>query len=181
MVMRARPTALVLGVAIVGTALFGGGLAATAAEKEKLRVGTFDSRAIAAVYAASDFNNAYVKRLKQDYDQAKTAGDKAKLAEIEAEANAHQDRLHQQGFGTASVADILEHVKDKLPGIAKEAGVDAIVSKWDIAYRAPAVEFVDVTPLLIKPFQPNERTLRIIGDLSKKPPVPAKELKKIRD
>jgi hypothetical protein len=167
-------------VAIVGAAMFGSRPTATAAEKEKMRVGTFDSRAIAAAYAASDFNNAYVKRLKQEHDKAKAAGDKAKLAELEAEANAQQERLHQQGFGTASVADILEHVKDKLPAIAKEAGVDAIASKWDIAYRAPAAEFVDVTPLMVKPFQPNERTLRIIEDLGKRAPVPAKELKKMR-
>jgi hypothetical protein len=160
--------------------VFGGGRPATAAEKQKMRVGTFDSRAVAVAYAASDVNNAYIKRLKETHDKAKTAGDKAKLAEIEEEANAQQERLHQQGFSTASVADILEHVKDKLPAIAKEAGVDAIVSKWDIAYQSPTVEFVDVTPLVVKPFQPSARTLKIIEDLGKQSPIAEKHLKKAK-
>lgn len=175
--MRAKPLAFVLGAAIISAAMAGGGRPAAAAENGKLRVGTFDSRAIVVAYAASDFNEAFIRRLKQDRDKAKAAGDKAKLAEIEAEANAQQDRMHYQGFGTASVADLLEHVKDKLPAVAKEAGVDAIVSKWDFAYRTPAAETIDVTPLLVKLYSPSERTLRIIDDLTKKPPMSAKEIK----
>ncbi len=178
--MRVRLAALGL-AATVAAAMTCGGPAATAAEKGKLRVGTFDSRAVAAAYAASDVHEAYIKRLTQERDKAKAAGDKAKVADIQAEASAHQDQLHQQGFGTASVADILEHVKDKLPAIAKEAGVDAIVSKWDIVYQAPGAELVDITPLMVKPFKPNERTLRIIEDLRKQAPIPARQLQKMRE
>ena len=64
------------------------------------------------------------------------------------------------------------HIKDKLPGIAKKAGVDVIVSKWSISYSTPVAEFVDVTGLLIEPFQPDEKKRARILMQIRQPPIP---------
>ena len=64
------------------------------------------------------------------------------------------------------------------PEIAKQAGVDLIVSQWSVAYRLPDAEFVDVTEPMAKLFQPDEPTWKMLRDLKKHPPVSAEELPK---
>ena len=49
----------------------------------------------------------------------------------EPEVWARRKQSHRQGFSTAPVDEILEHIKDDLPKIAKKAGVGSIISKWD--------------------------------------------------
>jgi hypothetical protein len=169
--------ALILGVSGMASAAEGNAPAA----KAKTRVGVFDSRAVAIAFAASKINQEQYKLLKSQLDQAEAAGDKAKAAEIKAEGKAGQERLHQQGFGTASVKKYLELVKDKLPAVAKEAQVDFLVSKWEIAYQNPAIEAVDVTDELVKVFEPNERTLKIVQDLKKHPPIDEDQIRKIQE
>ncbi len=144
---------------------------------KRLRVGTFDSRAVTAAYVASEPFNRQIKQLMEEHKKAKAAGDAEKVKQLEADGKARQDRIHQQGFGTASVADILQQIQQELPAIAKEAGVEVIVSKWDVAYSVPSAEFVDVTGLIIRPFNPNERTRRIVKELSKQPPIPLEKLR----
>ena len=69
-------------------------------------------------------------------------------------------------------------IKEQLPAVAKQAGVDVIVSKWSLAYRSPDAQFVDVTEPLAKLFQPDGATLKMIRELPKHPPLSAEELKK---
>ena len=150
-------------------------------EKAGLRIGIFDSRAVAVAYAASDVHNRLIKQMMEQHAEAKAAGDKQKVAELEARGKAQQDQLHQQGFGTASVAGILETIKDQLPAIARQAGVDLIVSRWDVVYQTPGVELTDITGELVKPFNPSARTLKTIEELQKLPPVSLEELKRLKD
>ena len=117
----------------------------TKIEKAKLRVGTFDSRAIAIAYTRTEDFNQALNKLMEEHKKAKADGDEKKAKELEAKGQAQQQLFHMQGFSTASVSEYLELVKDKIPAIAKEAGVDVIVSKWDIVYQSPDAEFVDVT------------------------------------
>jgi hypothetical protein len=79
------------------------------------------------------------------------------------------------------VDNILETIKAKIPEIAKQADVDVIVSKWDIVYQRSGVGFVDVTHLMVKPFDPDEKTLKIIQETQKQDPVPLEKLKKHDD
>jgi len=143
---------------------------------KKFRVGTFDSRAIAITYARSDLFAPYMRSLKAKYEKAKAEKDEKVIKECEAEGPAQQQILHQQGFSIASVADILEKVKDDLPKIAQEAGVDIIVSKWEVVYKNPSIEIVDVTSHLVKLFDPSESELKIIEKLREQPPIPLLEL-----
>ena len=147
----------------------------------KLRVGTFDSRAIAIAYVNTDDFKQALKKLKDEHKKAKAAGDEKKAKELEAKGEAQQQLLHTQGFSTASVGEYLERVKDKIPAVAKEAGVDVIVSKWDLVYQSPDADFVDVTVQLVKLFNPDERTLKIGEELKKTPPIPLEEARNIKD
>jgi len=145
-------------------------------DKTKVRIGIFDSRAVAIAYAYSEWNEvgAKIAELKK----AKAAGDTKKIQELEAWGPAHQAKLHRQGFSTAPVDDILEHIKDKLPQIAKDANVIALVSKWDKktlkCYKS--AELIDVTDLIVAPFNPKEKQLKAIEQIKKKKPIPLWQL-----
>jgi Skp family chaperone for outer membrane proteins len=182
--MRAVKTIVAL-VLVIGSCLIYTSLQAedpsTKPAKAKLRVGTFDSRAIVIAYANSAEFTQSIKKLKEEHDKAKADGDKKKAKELEEKGKAGQQMFHMQGFSTASVNDILEHIKDKVPAIAREAGVDLIVSKWEIVYQSPDAEFVDITDLMVKSFNPSEKTLSILKEIGKNPPIPLQEAMNIND
>jgi hypothetical protein len=133
----------------------------------KLRIGTYDSRAIAIAYAPSKYNNMddFIARHKE----AKKNGDAELIKELEKEAERHQKRMLRQGFGKYPVDDLLAHIKNDLPAVAKEAGVDVIAS--GMVYASPNVEVVDITDILVKPFQPSEKTWGHIREIKKHKPV----------
>jgi len=151
-----------------------------ASENPTLVVGTFDSRAVAVAYVQSDAFSNYLVAQQTDVakvlERAKTAGDETLVAELGALGPAMQKRLHEQGFGTAPVDDIIARIIDKLPNIAKEAGVDVIISKWTLTYSNPTAEFIDVTSLIVAEFEPNERTLKMIQSTVEADPVPLDEI-----
>ena len=102
-----------------------------------------------------------------------------KIKELEAWGPAQQAKLHKQGFGTAPVQDLLKHIKGDIPKIAKEAGVDIIISKWDVVYQNPSIELVDITNEIVKPFNPSEKTLKSIRSIQTHPPVAEEVLEKM--
>lgn len=140
-------------------------------EDKKVRVGVFDSRAIAvAYYRSRNFSNI-MKELHADHEKAKAAGDEKLASNYEARGRALNDLAHQQGFGTGSVDTILKKIKDQLPAIAKANNVQVMVSQWNLAYQEQDAKLVDVTDQLVKLFHPDEATLKVIQDLRKKAPV----------
>ena len=149
-----------------------------------MRVGIFDYRAITLAYYRKFYKSpeftARLKKLKQEHAQAKAAGDEEKAKKLEAEGRGGQAHSHSQVFGSAPINDIMAKIKDQLPAIAKQAGVDLIVSKWSLAYRSPDAQFVDVTEPLAKLFQPDRPTMKMIRELPKHPPVSAKNLRSTR-
>ena len=54
--------------------------------------------------------------------------------------------------------------------------VDAIVSKWDLVYRRPTAELVDVTELLVDAMQPDARGRKSALEILAQPPIPEDEL-----
>lgn len=142
-----------------------------------LRVGVFDSRAIAVAFASSDLHDAEMQALRKRHEAAKAAGDEKTVAAIEEEAKAHQAAMHLQGFGRASVLDILAKIEAKLPDVAAEAGVDLLVSKWDVAWQREDVDVVDVTWPLAEVFEPDERVRGWIEQVLEKEPVPHGEIR----
>ncbi len=144
--------------------------------KTKIRVGIYDSRAVAIAFAHSEFNGIDAKMAEME--KAKAAGDTKKIRELDQWGKAQQAKLHRQGFSTAPVDDILEHIKDNLPQITKDANVAALVSKWDkkTLKRYKSAELFDVTDLIVAQFNPNEKVLRTIEQIKKKKPIPLWQL-----
>jgi len=165
------------GAGVVGALVLACTAAATSGDAPRVVLGTFDSRAVAIAYAGSEAFRTYLSGLYEELAQAKAAGNDARVAELEAFGPQLQERLHLQGYSTASVADILAHIEDELPALAARAGVDAIVSRWDLVYRSPSARFVDVTDLLVAEFDPDARTLQSAREIVEQEPVPADELR----
>jgi len=158
-----------------------GDLQAEKSEKRKdvskKRVGIYDSRAVAVAFVGSKAFNKWLSELRAKHATAKVKGDKKQTAKLEAEAEAQQKLLHRQGFGTAPINNILEHIN--LIEIAKKEKIDEFVSKWNKKALAKytSSEKIDVTMLLVYALKPNDRQLKFAKDILKKPPVSQDKLK----
>lgn len=152
---------------------------ANGGEKKKLlRVGVYDSRCICIAYAHSHFADECYKKMKAEADAAEAAGDGQKVAEIKEAANKQQAKQHLQGFGTAPVHEYLDLVKKQLPQVAKEAGVDVIVSKWEFDYMAPGAETIDVTMELARLFGSKDIAYKWIEQMKDKKPLSHEEIER---
>jgi len=137
-----------------------------------LRIGVYDSRAIAIAYINSaDFQNS-LKSARADFEKAKQKNDDKGMKAIEARMKLSQRRAHEQGFSTGSVTEVMAKIKDTLPDVARQAGVQMIVSKWELNYQSPEVQTVDVTDTLVASLHPSDKALGWIKDLKKHPPLP---------
>jgi hypothetical protein len=98
--------------------------------------------------------------------------------EIDNRMQSQQRWFHEQVFSTGSAAGIVAKIKAALPGVAKKAGVQAIVSKWELNYQGPDVEVVDVTEDLAVLFPISDEARKQGRDwkgILKHAPVPMEE------
>ena len=145
-------------------------------QPNRLRIGVYDSRAVAVAYCSSaEFRDA-MKSVKADYDKAKAAKDEKRMKEMEARMKSQQRRQHEQGFSTASVGAIMAKVGTSLPALAEQTGVQLIVSKWEVNYRSGEVEVVDVTDLIVGLFNVDQRALKQIEEIRGQLPWPMEDL-----
>ena len=116
--------------------------------------------------------------LGAQHTKAKAAGDEKEMARLAAEGQALQRKLHQQGFSTASVEDLLALISDDLPKIKATASVTALISKWDDGElkKHPDSEKVDVTAALIDAFFPAERARKNAVEIQKTAPTPSDQI-----
>jgi hypothetical protein len=149
--------------------------------KDTLKVGVYDTRAIAIVYARSEFHSNWISELKARHEKAKAAGNEEDIAAIEKEAEDRQHLFHLMGFGTYPVEELLDPVRDKLGGVAEQAGVDVIVSKWAFTWHRGDAGFTDVTPAMMQLFNPSEKALELYGQIKDKPPASREEIEGHRD
>lgn len=173
------PSALARYFTILSAAMLGGLGCATAtaqAQTNKFRVGVYDSRVIAVAYGNSTEFKEAMKPIEADYQKAKAAKDEKRVKEIDASMKLKQRRAHEQGFSTGSVIPIMEKLKAQLPQVAQQAGVQIIVSKWELNHQSAAVEIVDVTDKLVALFHVSERGLKWCHDLQQKPPLPLEQI-----
>jgi hypothetical protein len=146
-----------------------------------LRVGIYDSRAIAMACLRTEWWNKQLQDKMKEMEKAKAAGDTKKVKELEEWGQSSQAKAHLQGFGTAPVKNLLERVNKELAQVALQAGVDIIVSKWQIDYQVKDAEFVDVTDAIVALYKPSPETLKILEEMKKQPPVSEEELSKMKD
>lgn len=152
---------------------------AAAAPGARVRIGFYDSRAVAVAYIASSFHEQEMRGLQQSLKAAQDAGDTKKADALKQEGANRQALAHLQGFGNAPVDQMLAAINDRLPQIARTANVQAIVANAD--YLSVEVERFDITDQLVAEFKPNERTLKNIDALRKTPPIPMIQLLGHRD
>lgn len=149
--------------------------------RSKIRLGTYDSRFVAlAFYRAENMKRVRdsMGNLNLELQRAKEAKDEKKLKELEAKGPAIQNLMHQQVFGSLSIPNVMETIKDELPVIAKKAGVTLIVSKWEIQYSGPEIETIDLTLQLVDLFKIDDTTRKMIDEGLKQnqKPVPVEKL-----
>lgn len=83
-------------------------------EGSAVRIGVYDSRAIAVAYAGSPGHEKAMAGMMAEHAKAKNAGDDEVVAKLEAMGKEKQAAAHQQAFGTASVDDILNGVRESI-------------------------------------------------------------------
>lgn len=140
------------------------------------RVGVFDSRCVAIAYGRSASFAESLNELRSELKKAKEEGNEARVKEIERIGPTSQVIMHQQGFSTGSVRNIMDKIRDKIPAIAEKRDVRLVVSKWEIFHTAGQVELIDVTDDLVSLFSPNAETLRILEEVKKMEPVPIEQI-----
>jgi len=146
-----------------------------------VRIGTFDSRAVALAYYRSPDVMKELMGMRAEMQKAQEAGDQKKVEELQARGPAMQMLMHQQGFSSGSIGNILPVIAPKLPEIAKAAGVVAIVSQWELPHTASNVELVDVTPQLVALFAPDAQTTKILEAMKGQKPIGLLEALMIKD
>ena len=170
--MRLKSLAL-LGAGVAVAVVLGAAAQPAPAAKDRVaRVGVFDSRAVAVAYAHSKYNTQVATLMEED-KKAKASNDTKKIAELKVKGKKLQDKFHLQGFGKVPVDDLLACVKDRLPDVAKQAGVDLIAD--DVTWASQRVEKIDVTDQLVSLYEPNEKTLKTVAEMKKVKPLPLEE------
>ncbi len=171
--MKTVTSALVL-IALALTA------AAPAAEKQEEqsnpKIGVYDSRVVALAYYRSTRQMARLSRIQQEYNKAKADDNKKRMQELEKEGPWNQVRMHQQVFSTAGISHITAQISDEIKTMAREAGVMAVVSRWEMPYLGAGVTTVDLTLAMAKLFNPDEKTLKIMESMKNQEPVPFDKL-----
>jgi hypothetical protein len=131
------------------------------------RVGTYDGRAVVIAYANGPRFAEQMRKLRDAHNVAEDAGDKARMAALEAQAEEQQRRFHRQAFDGDDIEDVLAVVSEHLAAIRDAAGV-ARLEKVNLQ-RPDGVVTVDVTERLVALFEPNEKGRRWAADIQTRP------------
>lgn len=136
---------------------------------QKVRIGVYDARAVAIAYVRAN-RDTQVANLRTELKAAEQAGDTARAASIRSQGERLQTLRHLQGFAGARVDDIMATLGERLPQMARDAGVVAIVDRMD--WSAAGVEAVDLTDRIVGEFNPDATTQKILADMRGKKPLP---------
>lgn len=163
--------------ALFGIALTLPPTAAAQEAQEALKIGTFDSRAVAlAYYRSPGVLDEMVGEMREAREDALAAGDTARAEELELKGASLQHLMHQQVFSTGSICNLLPEFEGKLEHVAAETGVFAIVSKWELPYSTPDIEIVDVTDEVVALFEVDEQVAAMLVQMREQDPVPLEEM-----
>ncbi len=134
-------------------------------------VGIFDSRAVAVAFVRSELFDSRLKDLRQRLTIAKSRGDQATINRLKEMVPTIQELAQKQAFAAEPIDNIIDMIRDKLPMVAENAGVDVIVSRWVVAYYSKDAKFVDVTRHMTEVFAPDAETKKIIAELLTTKPI----------
>lgn len=156
-------TAHVAGLAIAQVGATNEGKASTQ------RIGVYDSRVVAYAHFWTMEHQRQLKDKAQAAKAAKATGDKAQFDKLSKELADQQERIHREVFSTAPAEEAMAALKARLPEIQKEAGVSALMSKWDkhAMESNKSAEKVDVTDLLVREFKLEPKQIKTIEEIKK--------------
>lgn len=152
-----------------------GNMAFAQKTKAAMKIGTYDSRIVTFAWSRSDYFKQRLIKINQQSDSATKAHDTARVKELSVGAMSYQHLLHQMIFSNGSIGFIMAIVKDKLPALAKTAGVSVILSKWELNFSDPSIEIVDLTSQVAQLFHPKENIDQMSKDISAQQPIPIDE------
>lgn len=165
-------TSVCLAIILASTA----SLAAKPHRGPDLRVGVYDSRAVSYAHFWSPPVRHDRDALLAAARAAKDAGDTKQLKELETRLETAQRQSMLEVFSTAPSEEAMAAIRDKLPGIQAELGVDRLVSKWDerALKDIPEQDRVDATDRLIRAFfpKPSEHLESTIKGIEGAKPLP---------
>jgi hypothetical protein len=150
-----------------------GGVLAISSEKSstdsKLRVGVYKSWVVALAYARSKTGLERINSVCQKAKKAEADGDKETYEKLSFEIKELRKLGHLQVFGDEPIDEYIEEITPALKEIAKEQNLDLITAK--IFYDSEKIEQVDITDLLVKQFEPDETTMKMIEGMKNYKPL----------
>lgn len=141
-------------------------------------IGIYDSRAVAFAHFWSSDCQKKLHEQMAAAQAAKNTGDTAKFKEYATPMRTFQDQMHREVFSTAPADEAMAAIKDRIPEIEKQAGVAALISKWDekALQKYPDARRVDVTDQLVHRFmEPTAKQAETISSIVKSKPIPLDE------
>ena len=172
--MKAMKKIILLVVVLV----FCGGVLAISSEKSstdsKLRVGVYKSWVVALAHGRSKPHLEHINSLYAKAKKAEADGDKETYEKLSFEMKELQKLMHLQVFGDEPIDECIEKIGPALKEIAKEQNLDLITAK--IFYDSEKIEQVDITDLLVKQFEPDEKTMKMIEGMKNYKPLKRDEL-----
>ncbi|MEI6899403.1 MAG: hypothetical protein WCL00_05965 [Bacteroidota bacterium] len=141
-----------------------------------IKIGVYDSRAVVFAYSRSHYFKEHLQKFAKQSDSAEKAKDTVRVKEFSMQAMSYQHLLHQMIFSTGSVHEIMDLIKDQLPELAKKEGVSLIMSKYEVSWKDPSIEVVDLTDQVSMLFKPSDDYKKMAVEISKNAPVPLEEL-----
>jgi hypothetical protein len=128
-----------------------------AQKNNEFKMGIYDSRAVTYAYIKSDLYKKEQEKVRKERDDVMQKNDTVLWEQTMFQVMTEQFLLHQRFFATGSATSILKKVEDKLPKIAKNAGVSTIVSKWELIWQDPDIVTVDLTDSIAQLFTPFDK------------------------
>lgn len=177
--MFARKSVLVVAAVILAEAATAFAADAPGTGAPKVRIGTYDTRAVALAYLRSEDWQKEIAKLRTEVEKAKAAGDEKRVGELQPQGERGQRRAHAQVFSNGPIDDILPKLKDAMAAVAKKANVAVIVPS--AAWHDDSVELVDVTELLAEQFKPSDETRKIMAEIRKSQPMDFVEAVMMKD
>jgi hypothetical protein len=140
-----------------------------------MRIGVYDSRAVAFAWFWSEAQQRQLKELMKSARAAKVAGQTNRFQELDATLRQKQDEMHREVFSTAPAAGALAAIKEQISEIEKQTGVTMLVSKWDdqVLRQYQDAEKMDVTDRLVREFiQPTGQQQKVLSEMQRQKPLP---------
>lgn len=114
-------------------------------EESKVKIGVYDSRVVAYAFSMTkEFSDSIIV-LTAKRDSAQKQNDRAMTIIFDKTLNSLKGVYYRKIFSTYPVDDILSTVIDEVKLISENAGVSALVSKWEMPYVSEGLQMIDLT------------------------------------